>query len=208
MAPRTWTNSKKRWIAEGLCRDGVMTKPYARFPFGRVRDVDEFHAYYQSGESEDGEKFQIGIRALDTMVRRMLRKDFDPYAEEIPERVRVTDGVPNDGNVLVRWVYNTWHFYQSDVEDAGEEEVEEAEEGDGDVPLPGAPEERRDEIVVQPEQPSQEQPTVVEKDNNGQGAPATQQAANQNQTQFRLEQPSEEYIRRVEEYHQWIQSKD
>lgn len=203
MPRKSWSNSKKRWIAEGLSRDGILTQPYSRFPFGRVKNINEFIAYYESGESEGGEKFEAGQgRALDTMVRRMLRDDFAKYAKEIPDAVRFTDGTPNDGSFLVRWVYDKWNFYPDAEGDVEEMDVDEEE--DDDVLAPAEAEQELNENAIQPEEPNQEERKVEE--DNGQGAEEVGQE--ENPPPFHIPPPSEEYARQVNEYHEWIQYRE
>ncbi|KAK8112546.1 hypothetical protein PG984_013072 [Apiospora sp. TS-2023a] len=220
MPAKWWTNDKKLWVVQGLCQDGALSKPEGRFPFGRVQNKDALHAFFESGQSEDGESYRVGKSGLDIKTRIILREDLAAFADQIPDAVKFTNGVPNYGNVLVRWVYHNCDIYPSgDVED-GDDEMDVDDDLDLDDYLdddldlcdgldPGQAaqqpaQQSNANAGVQPQTPGQEGRPA--EGNDGQGGQAIEQEGVE--PQFHIPPPSEEYARHVNDYLDWVQGKN
>ncbi|KAK8030119.1 hypothetical protein PG993_011410 [Apiospora rasikravindrae] len=190
---RSWSNAEKRRLVEGLCRPGAMSQPYDSHPFGRVLDSRGLHEYFLAGEFESGERFQRAKRAMDTYLCRMLQRDFTPLVDQVPAYIKAThDGILNTGDQLIRWLYYTYNFYDSD-EDSDSDEEEEATDGEADEEADEEEDSEEDEEDEEMEDSEDEQEQPAEE-------PGTRE--------FRLEEPSEEYSRRVNEYNSWIRHRE
>ncbi|KAK6836856.1 hypothetical protein PG987_007351 [Apiospora arundinis] len=175
-----WSDAKKRRLTEGLCRPEVLAKPYVGHPFGRVKNREELHQFFMSGEAEPGKKFQRGHRATENEVSRMLREDFAPLSEEIPDHVKTTSGVLNSGSQLVSWIYETYDLYPEE-----NQRVQQAEES---------------QEQSKPEDPADD-------DHEDAASGEGEQQSNEDD-RFKLAVPDEEYDRQVEAYYNWFAYKE
>jgi len=105
----------------------------------------------------------------------MLRNDFAPLLDEIPDYVKTTYGTVNSGSKLVQWLYDEFDFYP-DKKEAKEEAVEAQDLGPGDKGK------------------AKDETTRVE--------PEGHQEVNE--SRFQMAGPREEYQRQVERYNEWI----
>ncbi|KAK8062220.1 hypothetical protein PG997_014317 [Apiospora hydei] len=128
-----------------------------------------------------------------------------PLVDQIPGYIKATNGVLNSGDQLIRWLYYTYDFYVSD-EDEEEDEEEEAMEGE-------EMEEEMEEDSEDEGEESDDQESDVGDDQDDSDQDDSEQEqepveANVGEVEFHLEEPSEEYARRVNAYNEWVRYKE
>ncbi|KAK6859141.1 hypothetical protein PG995_004994 [Apiospora arundinis] len=152
-----WTNAEKRRLAEGLSRPDVLTRPYHGHPFGRVQNREELHQFFLSGEAEPGKLFQRGHRATENQVSRMLREDFAPLSDDIPDHEN-HDLYPDEEESEAQQTENAAQSKPQDVDDVDEDKETATDDGeeqanngmpnnDNDIPEWAAPSEEHSRQV-------------------------------------------------------------
>ncbi|KAK8079255.1 hypothetical protein PG994_003062 [Apiospora phragmitis] len=82
----------------------------------------------------------------------MLRNDFTPLADEIPQYVKFSHGDRNDGSHLVKWIHDTRDLYPEEEKEAGNEGARENQQTEVHQNEPGTEQEHNDQGAGDSEQ--------------------------------------------------------